>query len=278
MKVHLFSNCLLLLCAQVAMADQLTNDQLLGANTYAAGTSPDALIALGDYSWAEEGGIAIGDNSYADFGGVALGYMRNAEVGAVVIGGLYMRDSEGAIWNNYYAGGNETRAIGSVAIGGFANKAVGDFSYALGINAWAGTRAFSFGTATVASAPFSIALGSQNISSSTLDRNSHEEWSQTPTWDETTVLFELGNGVPEPDANQWSSNCSNAITTLKNGQTTLTNKAWLNRDSSISPTADPSSATTDSGGEALVVEGHTRLKGKVIIEEAQGDISMGIYQ
>ena len=34
---------------------------------------------------------------------------------------------------------------------------------------------------------------------------------------------------------------------------------------------------TASGGEALVVEGHTRLKGKVIIEQAQGDISMGIY-
>jgi len=32
-----------------------------------------------------------------------------------------------------------------------------------------------------------------------------------------------------------------------------------------------------SGGNALVVEGHTLLKGKVIIEQVQGDISMGIY-
>lgn len=31
------------------------------------------------------------------------------------------------------------------------------------------------------------------------------------------------------------------------------------------------------GGEALVVNGPTRLKGTVIIEQAQGDISMGIY-
>jgi hypothetical protein len=30
--------------------------------------------------------------------------------------------------------------------------------------------------------------------------------------------------------------------------------------------------------EALVVEGHARLKGKVIIEQPQGDISMGIYE
>jgi hypothetical protein len=92
-------------------------------------------------------------------------------------------------------------------------------------------------------------------------------------------LFELGNGAPdEYDAMSMSGYFSNAITTLKNGQTTLTNKAWLNRDSGTSATADPSSATTDSGGEALVVEGHTRLKGKVIIEQPQGDISMGIYQ
>lgn len=68
-----------------------------------------------------------------------------------------------------------------------------------------------------------------------------------------------------------------SITTLKNGQATLTKKAWLNRGGA-SATADPSSSTADGDGEALVVEGHTRLKGKVIIEEAQGDISMGIYQ
>jgi hypothetical protein len=85
----------------------------------------------------------------------------------------------------------------------------------------------------------------------------------------------LGNGYAprnwtEPDA----STRSNAITTLKNGQTTLTNKHWKAHAST--PLADPAAGIA-SGGEALVVEGHTRLKGKVIIEQAQGDISMGIY-
>lgn len=61
------------------------------------------------------------------------------------------------------------------------------------------------------------------------------------------------------------------------GQVTLTNTPWKNRAVSISPLADPSPTTTDNEGNALVVEGHTVLKGKVVIEQAQGDISMGIY-
>jgi hypothetical protein len=133
MKTHLFSSFLLLFGASVVLADQLTNDQLLSNSANAMITSPDALIAFGGGSIAEEGGIAIGYSCYADIGGVALGFTRYSDVGSVVIGGTYMKDAEGAIWNNYYAGGNETRAIGAVAIGGFANKAVGDFSYALGI-------------------------------------------------------------------------------------------------------------------------------------------------
>lgn len=90
-------------------------------------------------------------------------------------------------------------------------------------------------------------------------------------WLEEGALFELVNGNPVQSN---PIGASNAITTLKNGQTTLTNKEWKAHQSS--PLVDPAS-TTDSGGEALVVEGHTRLKGKVVIEQPQGDISMGIY-
>ena len=89
-------------------------------------------------------------------------------------------------------------------------------------------------------------------------------------WIEESALLEVGNG--NPDATKFDT--SNAITTLKNGQTTLTNKAW--KANITAPLADPI-PTTDSGGNALVVEGHTVLKGKVVIEQAQGDISMGIY-
>ncbi len=93
---------------------------------------------------------------------------------------------------------------------------------------------------------------------------------------ETDPLLTVGNGgasFGDPSA------ASNAITTLKNGLTTLTNKAWKQRDPQVTPaTADPSVEETDSDGNALIVEGHTILKGKVVIEQPQGDISMGIYQ
>ena len=70
-----------------------------------------------------------------------------------------------------------------------------------------------------------------------------------------------------------SSARSNAIVTLKNGETTLTNKSWNPADPLVAPTT-----ANMSEGRALVVEGHAVLKGKVILEVAQGDISMGIYE
>lgn len=81
-------------------------------------------------------------------------------------------------------------------------------------------------------------------------------------------------------------NPSNAITTLKNGRTALTNKYW----DANAPTAVPANATESSNGEALSVEGHavingnatlkgnTVLEGKVTLAQPQGDISMGIYE
>ncbi|MGJ8632393.1 MAG: hypothetical protein ACSHX7_00595 [Luteolibacter sp.] len=125
-----------------------------------------------------------------------------------------------------------------------------------------GTNSAAIGNGALAITTGSVALGSNTDTAS---------WSSTGNWVETDPIFLLGNG---------ESNVSNAITTLKNGQTTLTNKAWKSATDIAPATAldDPASTTTDSGGEALVVEGHTRLKGKVIIEQAQGDISMGIYQ
>ncbi len=72
------------------------------------------------------------------------------------------------------------------------------------------------------------------------------------------------------------------MTVLMNGQTTLTNKEWKMATTAVpnapaTALADPTSAT-DSGGNALVVDGHAVLNGKVIISVPQGDISMGIYQ
>jgi hypothetical protein len=137
-------------------------------------------------------------------------------------------------------------------LGGQANAANGPYCYAMGSRVTAG-------------AAYSFALGAQNLSAG-LAAPGVEQTS----WLEPSILLEIGNGNPEAPGFE----TSNAITTLKNGQTTLTNKAWKAAPSD--PLADPA-PTTDSEGNALVVEGHTVLKGKVIIEQAQGDISMGIY-
>jgi len=156
-------------------------------------------------------------------------------------------------------------ALGEGSFGGVeGSNAWGYYTYAGG----AYSMALGYWTGNVDS--YSIALGSKNLSSASVGN-------PVPGWFEDSVLFELGNG--EPTSYDWyRPNLSNAITTLKNGQTTLINKAWLNRDSGASATSDPSPATTDSGGNALVVDGHTVLNGKVIITVPQGDISMGIYQ
>jgi hypothetical protein len=100
---------------------------------------------------------------------------------------------------------------------------------------------------------------------------SNEEISGSATaFSDTSPALVVGNGD--------LSVRSNAVTTLKNGQTTLANKAWkANVAASGDPLDDPSSST-DNGGNALVVDGHTVLNGKVVISEPQGDISMGIYE
>ena len=94
------------------------------------------------------------------------------------------------------------------------------------------------------------------------------------SWVETDSIFRVGNSpglVAGED--------SDAITTLKNGLTTLTNKAWRSDYETNPETAlsDPPATSTDSEGHALVVEGHTRMMGKVIVDQPQGDISMGIF-
>jgi hypothetical protein len=229
--------------------------------------------------------MAMGMSSYADQYGVSIGLRAYSVGNSVALGGYYPQSygnyssaiaGDGNVVNGDYSAaiagvGNCADGDYSAAIAGYTNYAGGACSYALGNSASAWSNdSLAYGYYAATSSDYSIALGSKNLGSSA--------WQALGDgWVEDAVLFELGNGVPD-GYDYYRYGLSNAITTLKNGQTTLTNKAWLNRDSGTSATADPSSATTDSGGEALVVEGHTRLKGKVIIEQPQGDISMGIYQ
>ncbi|MCX6865685.1 MAG: hypothetical protein NTV46_05590 [Verrucomicrobia bacterium] len=251
----------------------LSNGAILALGNYANATQQDA-IAIGTGAQASGGGsLALGSSSYCDpsaynslamTGGratngyaIAAGYGEaNGEfsmgIGTGVADGASSIALGGCDWQYGNWPGNHSTGENSVTLGGVGNQAMGFSSIAAGF--W-----------TTAPSAHAVALGSLNLA---LGSDPNE-------WVENDPLFELGNGYAprnwtEPDA----STRSNAITTLKNGQTTLTNKQWKAHAST--PLADPAAGTA-SGGEALVVEGHTRLKGKVVIEQAQGDISMGIY-
>ncbi|MFD0894236.1 hypothetical protein KBB96_09495 [Luteolibacter ambystomatis] len=226
-----------------SMAIQASN--AFGDYSFAAGGSN----STGDYSSALSGGYAPGTAAFAVAGGQAYGEASTALSagtangdGAIAIGGVDVL--------SYIA--NTAEGDGSVAIGGYQNIANGKYSFASG---------YKLTTEALAQ----TALGSRNLSAGGLLTAANHT-----SWVNTEALFELGNGNPGASPAEYS----NAITTLKNGRTTLTNKFW----SSSAPLDTPSDATASSHGDALVVEGHTRLKGRVLLDEAQGDISMGIYE
>lgn len=255
-------------------ASVLTNGAILALGESASATQPNA-IAIGYFAQAGAyGSVALGTgancsdvayNSIAMSGGQATNSCSMATSYGTANGYMSMACQTGAAegassiaiggYDTYYGNwpGNHSTGDNSTTLGGVGNQALGFASYASGF--W--TKAMS---------AHALALGSLNCGLGTDASN----------WVETDPLLELGNGTaPRSWEEPASSNRSNAITTLKNGRTTLTNKAWLAHPAA--PLADPPDSDSDSGGEALVVEGHTRLKGKVIIEQVQGDISMGIY-
>jgi len=139
------------------------------------------------------------------------------------------------------------------------------------------TLALGYGAAS--NAPHSMAIG-RSLGANTMYETNMGVWANfsnsNSNWSETDALYRLGNGTGDHLR-------SEAITVLKNGQTTLTNKAWK-----ANPNVAPS--TDNSNAQALVVDGHavmngkttlrgdTTLQGKVTLTAPQGDISMGIYQ
>jgi len=196
-----------------------------------------------------------------------------------------------AVGNGAVASGQNSTALGSSSLASGvsafstgAGKATGNNSAAFGSSTSLGQSSIAFGTASVAGGSNSAAFGSSTSAGGTnsttfgsftrtnvsngfvigYNNVGLEEISPTGA----SPLFEIGNGW-------WASVSSNALTTLKNGKTTLDNYGWQES----SPLAVPVDTSTHafSGGEALVVDGHTRLRGKVVIERPQGDISMGIY-
>ena len=182
---------------------------------------------------------------------------RNDRVEINALGGSYVFGG----WNNLNGIAYGGTIIGC---GNGSHGNTGEYAMVFGADSTAiGNYSLALGMSLVTNSYMSTAIGSGNIGSG------------NPTsWVETDPLFEAGNAMW--GAWETPENKSNAITTLKNGQTTLTNKAWK-ADNAVPPTA------TNSNGEALVVEGHsvfkgnTVLNGQVTIAVPQGDISMGIY-
>lgn len=175
--------------------------------------------------------------------------------------------------------GDGTSATGdySQAWGSYTT-ATGAFSYASGPNSAAsGHYSRASGTAASASGMYSTAMG-QNAratsnSETAFGRNNVVTVAlNSVVWRETDGLFRIGNGL-----NAYAP--SDALTVLKNGQTTLTNRHWKsNTVANPSSVLEDPPVEMDSGGNALIVDGHTILNGKVIISVPQGDISMGIYE
>lgn len=154
---------------------------------------------------------------------------------------------------------------------GWVTYAYGDHSTAWGYNNFAsGYNSTSWGEYTLAEARLSTALGRYNIGGYTyLDDGIYSNDGDTK-WFDLDPLFEVGNGTDTNDR-------SNAVTVLKNGEMTVTNKAWKSELEGSNPLGDPADTVNSSNGNALVAEGHVVVKGKLTLAEAQGDIDMGIY-
>jgi hypothetical protein len=183
--------------------------------------------------------------------------------GTASSGGTAMSGGTASSGGTAMSGGTASSSGATAMSGGVASNF---YNTAVSNGRASGVNSFAAGNFATAGSFSSTALGSYNSS-----------FGGNYSWIETDPILMVGNGTA-PNLT------SNALVTLKNGNTTLTNKAWKAANPSATPNAptalvDPGTTIDpDSGGNALVVDGHTVLNGKVIISVPQGDISMGIYQ
>jgi len=221
----------------------------MGPSSQATGTNA---IGLG------RAGIASGDYS------IAMGYYAEA-TGEHAFAHGYNSYASGA--QAFAANWSTAAGAGSVAMGraistGDYAISLGRGSEATGYNSVSLARGYSVGNWSIAGGRETTANSYAEIA---LGANNDAQPGNISVWDDADTLFTIGNGE-----NHLAK--SNAIMVMKNGQTILTNKYWNDQNPGSIP-VDIKSAD----GEALVVEGHTRLKGRVVIEQPQGDVSMGIF-
>lgn len=199
--------------------------------------------AAGTNSVAMANGYTEGSNSVAGAGGMASGDYSSA----FSFGNAYLLGSTAFSFGS---------ALANDSVAGSHGVASGEGASAFSGGQASGVYSFASGAGVEAKSISSAAFGRYNLNTP-----------QNPTeWIETDNVFTVGNGV--------SGMRSNAMAILKNGQTTLANKHW----NSQTPLAISANGATSSNGNALVVDGHAVLNGKVTISQPQGDINMGIYQ
>ena len=256
-------------------ADNYWDYSQIGQHSFAAGCCTTASghysTAWGYYGYAR-GTISTAwgyDGYAADYLCTAWGMHTNAYGECSTAWGEYAS----ALGDSSTAWGMWTSAIGyySTAWGAYAE------AFGLYTTAW--------GYETTAKAYVSTAIGAYNVGRYTFLDDGVSYNDGDTEWFDLDPLLEVGNGT--------SSNRSNALTIIKNGQTTLANKYWDDQ----APTAIPDDPDTEldgdqsSAGEALVVNGHGRLNGNLAVQGnvtiagevmiarllPQGDISMGSF-
>ncbi|MFC5050074.1 hypothetical protein ACFPK9_05580 [Rubritalea spongiae] len=254
-----------------------------GAVAFAGATaSGDKSMAVGWYAQADDfNAIAIGNAARAGYYAVAIGDVTYATgISSFAAGsGRASGMTSAAIGYQAHSSGGYSTAIGYQA------HSSGGYSTAIGI--WSqstGEASLAFGGGH-ASGDSSIAFkgSATGLSSISLARNSVAYGADITVMGKFNDVGSAGFNddpyLPHPDGHlvvvgNGTDNYtrSNAIVTKHSGETSLINKHW----ESANPLAD---ATDDpyGDGKALVVEGHALLKGKVVLAEAQGDISMGEF-
>ena len=219
----------------------------------AAGTSNE--VGVGPFDLFIYGGFAFGSFNHTGYNHPLAFGKYNESTGDQALAGGYMNVSSG---NQAVALGYTTQAVGEQAV------ALNSLTIA------SGRSSMAVGYYTKAESYCSIALGYNNVGGGSSGR-----------WSDLDPLLEVGNGTSTS-----ANDSSNALTVLKNGQTTLENRYWASADEDDDGTpdseADPSFVPSDensSAGQALVVDGHAKFNGKVTITyiEPQGDISMGMF-
>jgi hypothetical protein len=220
------------------------------------GTAGSNSVAIG-----LNGPTASGQNAVAFAKGTASGWYSYASGELVTASGSW------AVAVGYNSTASNTAAVAL----GRNSTASGQHSFATGFGTATGTGAAALAGGT-ANGDYSVAFGfgtiARTFGTTVVGIHSNAPYGSTTTWSASDPAFVVGNG------SGWYTS-SNAQVTLKNGQTTFYNRTW----NPGNPMGDPDANDfTDAGGNAVVVNGHTLLRGKVVIEQRQGDIEMGPFQ